>query len=166
MRGCNVLFSVLAQFFEPEAINDRLILIETLSFTTSPDDMMEALTRIIADRSDGALFFGNYYMMDYELRSPSPPRAPSSDSNHSCRLRCHSTPDSGRCGSRRGRDPLPSPTCRKRCGRLTEGFTSGRHSVRAGSARGLLTVICRRRRRICSKNCGLACPPSIRLGPR
>ena len=67
MRGCNVLFSVLAQFFEPEAINDRLILIETLSFTTSPDDMMKALTRIIADRSDGALFFGNYYMMDYEL---------------------------------------------------------------------------------------------------
>jgi hypothetical protein len=66
-RQNNVLFSVLAQFFEPQAINDRLILIETLSFTTSPDDMMEALTRIIADRSDGALFFGNYYMMDYEL---------------------------------------------------------------------------------------------------
>jgi hypothetical protein len=58
---------VLAQFFEPEAINDRLILIETISFTTSPDDIMEALTRIIADRSDGALFFGNYYQMDYEL---------------------------------------------------------------------------------------------------
>jgi hypothetical protein len=57
-----VLFSVLAQFFPPEAINDRLILFETLSFTTSPD-----LTRIIADRSDGALFFGDYYMMDYEL---------------------------------------------------------------------------------------------------
>jgi hypothetical protein len=66
-RQNNVLFTVLAQFFEPEAINDRLILVETLSFTTSPDDMMGALTRIIADRSDGALFFGNYYMMDYEL---------------------------------------------------------------------------------------------------
>jgi hypothetical protein len=66
-RQNNVLFSVLAQFFEPEAINDRLILIETISFTTSPDEMMEALTRIIADRSDGALFFGNYYLMDYEL---------------------------------------------------------------------------------------------------
>jgi hypothetical protein len=62
-----VLFSVLAQFFSPEAINDRLILFETLSFTTSPDDLMSALTRIIADRSDGALFFGDYYMMDYEL---------------------------------------------------------------------------------------------------
>jgi hypothetical protein len=58
---------VLAQFFGPEAVNDRLILIETISFTTTPNDMMDALTRIIADRSDGALFFGNYYMMDYEL---------------------------------------------------------------------------------------------------
>jgi hypothetical protein len=66
-RQNNVLFSVLAQFFGPEAMNDRLILFETLSFTTTPSDLMEALTRIIADRSDGALFFGNYYMMDYEL---------------------------------------------------------------------------------------------------
>jgi hypothetical protein len=66
-RQNNVLFSVLAQFFAPEAMNDRLILIETISFTTSPEEMMDALTRIIADRSDGALFFGNYYMMDYEL---------------------------------------------------------------------------------------------------
>ena len=66
-RQNNVLFTVLAQFFGPEAMNDRLVLIETLSFTTSPDEMMEALTRIIADRSDGALFFGNYHMMDYEL---------------------------------------------------------------------------------------------------
>jgi hypothetical protein len=48
-------------------MNDRLILFETLGFTTTPDDLMDSLTRIIADRSDGALFFGNYYMMDYEL---------------------------------------------------------------------------------------------------
>src|ERR1700737_1538359 len=66
-RQNNVLFSVLAQFFEPQAMNDRLILIETISFTTSPDEMMDALTRIIADRTEGALFFGNYYQMDYEL---------------------------------------------------------------------------------------------------
>jgi hypothetical protein len=66
-RQNNVLFSVLAQFFGPEAINSRLILIETISFTTTPDDMLESLTRIIADRSVGALFFGNYYLMDYEL---------------------------------------------------------------------------------------------------
>jgi hypothetical protein len=66
-RQNNVLYSVLAQFFGPEAVNDRLILIETISFTTTPNEMMDALTRIIGDRSDGALFFGNYYMMDYEL---------------------------------------------------------------------------------------------------
>ena len=66
-RQNNVLFSVLAQFFGPDAINSRLILIETISFTTTPDDMLESLTRIIADRSVGALFFGNYYLMDYEL---------------------------------------------------------------------------------------------------
>jgi len=66
-RQNNVLFSVLAQYFGPEAINDRLILIETISFTTTPDDMLDSLTRIIADRSVGAAFFGNYYLMDYEL---------------------------------------------------------------------------------------------------
>jgi hypothetical protein len=58
---------VLAQFFGPDAINSRLMLIETISFTTTPEDMLEALTRIIADRSVGAVFFGNYYLMDYEL---------------------------------------------------------------------------------------------------
>jgi hypothetical protein len=66
-RQNNVLFSVLAQFFGPEAINDRLVLIETISFTTTPEDMLEALTRVIADRSVGAVFFGNYHLMDYEL---------------------------------------------------------------------------------------------------
>jgi hypothetical protein len=66
-RQNNVLFSVLAQFFGPEAINDRLILIETVSFTTTPDDMLDSLTRIIADRAVGAAFFGNYHLMDYEL---------------------------------------------------------------------------------------------------
>src|SRR5208337_1848407 len=66
-RQNNVLFSVLAQFFGPEAINDRLMLIETVSFTTTPEDMLDALTRIISDRSVGAAFFGNYHLMDYEL---------------------------------------------------------------------------------------------------
>jgi hypothetical protein len=66
-RQNNVLFSVLAQFFGPDAVNSRLMLIETISFTTTPEDMLEALTRIIADRSVGAIFFGNYYLMDYEL---------------------------------------------------------------------------------------------------
>lgn len=66
-RQNNVLFSVLAQFFPPEAVNDRLLLIETVSFTTTQADMMDSLTRIIADRSVGSLFFGNYHLMDYEL---------------------------------------------------------------------------------------------------
>jgi hypothetical protein len=66
-RQNNILFSVLAQFFGPEAINDRLMLIETISFTTTPSDMLESLTRIIGDRSVGSLFFGNYRLMDYEL---------------------------------------------------------------------------------------------------
>jgi hypothetical protein len=66
-RQNNVLFSVLAQFFGADAINDRLLLIETVSFTTTEADMLDSLTRIIADRSVGALFFGNYHLMDYEL---------------------------------------------------------------------------------------------------
>jgi hypothetical protein len=66
-RQNNVLFSVLAQFFPADAINDRLLLIETVSFTTTPDDMLGSLTRIIADRSVGELFFKSYHLMDYEL---------------------------------------------------------------------------------------------------
>jgi hypothetical protein len=66
-RQNNILFSVLAQFFGPDAINSRLILIETISFTTMPEDMLDSLTRIIGDRAIGGLFFGNASMMDYEL---------------------------------------------------------------------------------------------------
>ena len=66
-RQNNVLFSVLAQYFGPEAINDRLMLIETVSFTTTPEDMLGSMTRIISDRSVGELFFGAYHLMDFEL---------------------------------------------------------------------------------------------------
>lgn len=66
-RQNNVLFSVLAQYFGPQAMNDRLILIETMSFTTTKADMLQSLTRIIADRSVGSLFFGNDRLMDFEL---------------------------------------------------------------------------------------------------
>jgi hypothetical protein len=66
-RQNNVLFSVLAQFFGADAINSRLMLIETMTFTTTPEEMFESLTRIIADRSVGAAFFGDYHLMDYEL---------------------------------------------------------------------------------------------------
>ena len=40
-RQNNILFSVLAQFFGPEAVNNRLMLIETISFTTTPDGMLK-----------------------------------------------------------------------------------------------------------------------------
>ena len=66
-RQNNVLFSVLAQYFGPEAINDRLMLIETISFTTTPDDMLTSLVRIISDRTVGGLFFNSDRLMDYEL---------------------------------------------------------------------------------------------------
>lgn len=66
-RQNNVLFSVLAQFFGPSAMNTRLMLLETTNFTTTPDAMLTAMTRVIADRSVGQEFFGNYYLMDYEL---------------------------------------------------------------------------------------------------
>lgn len=66
-RQNNILFSVLAQYFGPEAINDRLLLIETTSFTTTPNDMLESVMRIVSDRSVGAIFFNNDRLMDYEL---------------------------------------------------------------------------------------------------
>ena len=66
-RQNNVLFSVLAQFFGRDAMNTRLMLFETTDFTSTPDDMMTLLTRVVADRSVGQEFFGNYYLMDYEL---------------------------------------------------------------------------------------------------
>jgi hypothetical protein len=66
-RQNNVLFSVLAQYFGADAIDDRLLLIETTSFTTTPDELLGSVIRIVSDRSVGALFFDNYYLMDYEL---------------------------------------------------------------------------------------------------
>ena len=66
-RQNNILFSVLAQFFGKETINTRLFLFETPSFVTTADQMIELMIRTVADRSVGQAFFGNYYLMDYEL---------------------------------------------------------------------------------------------------
>ena len=66
-RQNNILFSILAQYFGPKAINDRLFLIETIGFTTTPEDMIAAVTRIVSDRNAGQLFYGNDRLMDYEL---------------------------------------------------------------------------------------------------
>jgi hypothetical protein len=80
-RTNNILFTVMAQFFGQEAFNDRLILVETTNFTTTPDEMIEELARIVSDRALGRLFFNNYYLMDVELvaneiERPAPPPAP------------------------------------------------------------------------------------------
>src|ERR1700749_1565518 len=83
-RQNNVLVSVLAPYFGPDAINSRLVLIETISFTTTPADMLEALTRIVADRSVGAAFFGNYYLMDYELMGGDARQAISTKAKNAC----------------------------------------------------------------------------------
>ena len=66
-RQNNVIFSVLAQFFGKEAMNTRLFLFETSDFVTTPDQMLNVLIRTVADRSVGKVFFGSYYLMDYEL---------------------------------------------------------------------------------------------------
>lgn len=71
----NILFSILVQFFGEEAINDRLLLLETTDFTTTPEIMLEALTRIVSDRMIGEAFFKNNHLMDYELLGSSARRA-------------------------------------------------------------------------------------------
>jgi hypothetical protein len=50
-----------------EAIGDRLLLIETPEFTTTPETLLEILARIVADRGIGKVFFKDYYLMDAEL---------------------------------------------------------------------------------------------------
>lgn len=66
-RQNNILFSTLAQFFGQEAMNERLILLETTDFTTTPEAMMDAFMRIISDRLIGEVFFRNARLMDFEL---------------------------------------------------------------------------------------------------
>jgi hypothetical protein len=66
-RQNNILFSVLAQFMGEEAIGNRLLLMETTEFTTTPEKMLDILGRIVSDRALGQLFFKDYYLMDAEL---------------------------------------------------------------------------------------------------
>ena len=85
-----------------DAINHRLMMIETVSFTTTPDDMLNSLTRIIVRPLVGALFFGNYHLMDYELMGGDARDAiiaedePSSASRRSCRRWCRLARTNGR----------------------------------------------------------------------
>jgi hypothetical protein len=66
-RQNNILFTILAQFMGQEAMCDRLLLIETPEFTTTPEKMLDVLTRIVSDRGIGMVFFRDYFLMDAEL---------------------------------------------------------------------------------------------------
>jgi hypothetical protein len=66
-RQNNILFSVLVQFMGTDTMGDRLLLIETPDFETTPEKMLEVLTRIVADRGLGMVFFKDYFLMDVEL---------------------------------------------------------------------------------------------------
>lgn len=66
-RQNNILFSVLVQFMGAETMGDRLLLIETPEFETTPEKMLDVLGRIVADRSLGMMFFRDYFLMDVEL---------------------------------------------------------------------------------------------------
>ena len=68
-RTGNTLFELLAQAMGEEAIDERLFLFETLDYTTDADRMLEMLTRVVADRALGKVFFKDYYLMDVELFS-------------------------------------------------------------------------------------------------
>jgi hypothetical protein len=66
-RQNNILFTVLVQFMGEEAIGNRLLLLETTEFTTTPEKMLDLLGRIVSDRALGQFFFKDYYLMDAEL---------------------------------------------------------------------------------------------------
>jgi hypothetical protein len=66
-RQNNILFTVLAQHMGTEPMGDRLLLIETPEFETTPEKMLDVLGRIVADRGLGMVFFKDYFLMDVEL---------------------------------------------------------------------------------------------------
>ena len=66
-RQNNILFTILVQFMGEEAIGNRLLLLETTEFTTTPEKMLDLLGRIVSDRALGQVFFKDYYLMDAEL---------------------------------------------------------------------------------------------------
>ncbi|WP_239131825.1 hypothetical protein [Streptomyces griseus] len=66
-RRKNILFTVLAQYLGQRAIGDRLLLFETPEFTTTPEQMLDLMTRVVADRNLGRAFFGHGQVMDVEI---------------------------------------------------------------------------------------------------
>ncbi|MBY0524246.1 MAG: hypothetical protein K2R98_12650 [Gemmataceae bacterium] len=74
-RQNNILFTILAQYMGKQAINERLVLLETTEFGIIPEKMLDVLLHIVGDRSLGQVFFGDYYLMDAELLSDPSRRA-------------------------------------------------------------------------------------------
>jgi hypothetical protein len=67
-RRNHILYTILVQFMGTEAMGDRLFLLETTEFETTPEKMLDLVCRIIADRSLGMVFFRDYYLMgDVEI---------------------------------------------------------------------------------------------------
>ncbi|MGO9606098.1 MAG: hypothetical protein ACLQAT_22355 [Candidatus Binataceae bacterium] len=66
-RRNNILFTLLAQQMGRQAIGDRLMLFETTDFRVTPDQMLAQLGHVVADRSLGMVFFGNYYFLGTEF---------------------------------------------------------------------------------------------------
>jgi hypothetical protein len=66
-RQNNILYSVLVQFMGTETMGERLLLVETAEFETTPEKLLDVLARIVADRSLGMVFFRDFYAMDVEL---------------------------------------------------------------------------------------------------
>lgn len=66
-RQNNILYTVLVQFMGTETMGDRLLLVETAEFETTPEKMLDVLARIVADRSLGMVFFRDFFAMDVEL---------------------------------------------------------------------------------------------------
>jgi hypothetical protein len=48
-------------------MGDRLLLVETAEFETTPEKLLDVLGRIVADRSLGMVFFRDSFAMDVEL---------------------------------------------------------------------------------------------------
>ncbi|MFD3330910.1 hypothetical protein [Streptomyces sp. NPDC058701] len=74
-RRGNVLYTVLAQYMDEEAIGNRLLLFETPEFTTTPDAMLELLARVEADRELGHTFFADAHLMDVDILASAARRA-------------------------------------------------------------------------------------------
>jgi hypothetical protein len=66
-RQNNILYSILVQFMGTETMGDRLLLVETAEFETTPEKLLDVLGRIVADRSLGMVFFRDFFAMDVEL---------------------------------------------------------------------------------------------------